>query len=111
MPKPAPSPQISVPLPVAVLSSFDPGPQPIVTTTVRGTAAALNTGSTGVYDLLAKGDLEAVKVGSKTLVLWQSVLDFLARAPRWKPGNPLAKTVGATKARRSSRKQQQGQAA
>lgn len=44
-----------------------------VTTTIAGTKAALGLGRTKIYELIAAGQLETVKIGARTLVRTDSI--------------------------------------
>ena len=52
--------------------------------TVEQTSRLTNESKTTVYDLVAAGELEAVKSGRKTLILYESVKRRLAGLPRVK---------------------------
>jgi excisionase family DNA binding protein len=56
--------------------NFDPPLTP------REVAQALNISRTGVYELLAQGKLNAVKLGGKTLVRSSEVERFFESLPR-----------------------------
>jgi len=45
-------------------------------------ARTLGVGRSKVYYLIADGEIEAIKVGSKTCVVFESVKAFIARQPR-----------------------------
>jgi len=45
-------------------------------------ARTLGVGRSKVYYLIADGEIEAIKVGSKTCVVVESVKAFIARQPR-----------------------------
>jgi len=45
-------------------------------------ARTLGVGRSKVYYLIADGEIEAIKVGSKTCVVVESVRAFIARQPR-----------------------------
>lgn len=49
---------------------------------VADTMAVSGLGKTTVYRLIKRGQLEAVKVGVRTLITDQSLRDLLASAPR-----------------------------
>lgn len=42
----------------------------------------LGIGKTKMYELIAAGEIEAIKVGRATLVLQESLEGYIARAPR-----------------------------
>lgn len=55
---------------------------------VKAVAVALGIGKTTAYELIASGQLPAVRIGSKILVRSQDLEDFIAsleyiRATRW----------------------------
>jgi len=52
--------------------------------TVGNTAAITGRSPAHVYTLLNAGDLDAVKLGGKTLIPTQSILAYLARAKPWR---------------------------
>ena len=52
--------------------------------TVGHTAAITGRSPAHVYSLLKVGDLQAVKLGGKTLIPTQSILAYLARAKPWR---------------------------
>lgn len=65
--------------------------------TVSNTAAITGRSCAHVYSLLKLGDLNAVKLGGKTLIPTQSILDYLARAKPWRAD---ARRVAAANAKR-----------
>ena len=52
--------------------------------TVGNAAAITGRSPAHVYALLNAGDLDAVKLGGKTLISTQSILAYLARAKPWR---------------------------
>lgn len=52
-----------------------------VTTTVAETGRLTGLSRTELYRLLAAGQLRAVKANSRTLILWDSVLEYLDSLP------------------------------
>jgi excisionase family DNA binding protein len=50
--------------------------------TVPGVVATYGIGRTTIYKLIKEGKLEAVKLGSRTLILDSSVRTLLANLPR-----------------------------
>ena len=46
--------------------------------TIPQAAAAIGIGRSHIYQMLARGQLEAVKVGRRRLIIAQSVKDFVA---------------------------------
>jgi excisionase family DNA binding protein len=67
---------------VHLFEDLDPQPTPTLAVTIPDACRATGLGSTTVYELIAAGEITGVKVGRRTIVLWQSLLDYLARCPR-----------------------------
>jgi excisionase family DNA binding protein len=67
---------------VALLDDLNPQPVPTLAVTIPDACRATGLGSTTVYELINAREIAAVKVGRRTIILWQSLLDFLARCPR-----------------------------
>ena len=61
--------------------------------TIEATRARLGCGRTKVRQLSSNGELEAVKLGRRTLITEQSIVQFVSRLPR----------VGTVPARRTTR--------
>lgn len=53
-----------------------------LTVTTKDAFAALGVKSTKGYELINSGDLEAIKIGRGTRVVWASVKRYVERAPR-----------------------------
>jgi excisionase family DNA binding protein len=51
-----------------------------ITTSINDTAKALGLGRTKIYDLIARGKLETVKIGRRTLVKVASIHRLLEEA-------------------------------
>lgn len=51
-----------------------------ITTTIDGTRKATGLGTTKIYELIAEGRLEIVKVGRRTLVKTKSIRSLLGEA-------------------------------
>ena len=66
------------PAPGAVGDSAIVAASPRVSATVQGVVENTGLSRTVVFRLLATGQLRAVKAGSRTLILWQTVVDYLA---------------------------------
>ena len=64
----------------AATSDATRGAAPI-SATVNETARLIGLSRTTIFRLLAAGEIRAVKVGSRTLVLWESVLAYMASRP------------------------------
>jgi excisionase family DNA binding protein len=50
-----------------------------VALTVRSALAVLGIGKTKLYELLASGELEAIRIGRRTLILQASIEAFIER--------------------------------
>lgn len=50
--------------------------------TIAETVTHYRIGRTKLYSLIAQGDIEAVKLGSRTLILSASIREFFERLPR-----------------------------
>jgi excisionase family DNA binding protein len=82
---------------VHLFDDIDPRPTPTLAVTINDACRATGLGSTTVYELIADGEIEAVKVGRRTIILWQSLLDYLTRCPRLRGGQAANSTeVSAT---------------
>ncbi len=53
-----------------------------VTVTIPDVQHRLRLSRSEIYRLLAAGKLEAVKSGTRTLVIWESVLSYVKTLPR-----------------------------
>ena len=78
MPKPLPLPL------VRVHAEWDDAPPPQMAVTITGAARISALGRTTIYEAIGDGRLTAVKAGQRTLVLMDSLRDFLASLPRVK---------------------------
>ena len=61
-------------------SKISPPDHPL-TVTIADLRSRASISRSEAYRLLAAGKLRAVKSGSRTLVLWQSVLEYVASLP------------------------------
>ena len=55
--------------------------EPIVIS-INGAAKALNLGRTSIYSLIKEGRLEAIKLGSRTLIKTSSIYSLIEAAER-----------------------------
>jgi excisionase family DNA binding protein len=60
----------------------DPSPAPMLAVSVNEAARITGLGRTSIYEAIARGDLHAVKAGTRTIVLMDSLRTFLVGLPR-----------------------------
>lgn len=60
---------------------------------VRDFCDRYGIGRTKVYELLGSGTLEAVRIGSRTLITGDSIEQWAASLPRFKSAAALARTT------------------
>lgn len=65
-----------------------------VAVTPKVAFAAIGVGNTKGYELINSGQLEAVKIGRSTRVMWASVKHLIASAPRVAVVQPGASVLG-----------------
>lgn len=53
-----------------------------LTMTIPDARRAMGIGQTKIYELIASGEIEAVKVGARTLIVVASIKQWLDRLPR-----------------------------
>lgn len=58
--------------------------QTSITLTTAEAARALGIGKTKLFELIAKGDLPALRLGGRTLVRREDIEAFVAQLPRWR---------------------------
>lgn len=68
-----------------------PEPQQRCLLPVKEAAYLLGIGKTKAYDLIAAGELPAVRIGSKMLVRRMELEDYMAKLPRSKPTRFVSK--------------------
>ncbi len=77
-----PTPKLP-PLPrVALHEEYDPPAAPMLAVSVNEAVRISGVGRTSIYEAIGDGRVEAVKCGSKTLVLIDSLRAFIASLPR-----------------------------
>lgn len=57
-------------------------PIPILSVSVAEAAKSLGVSRDHIYDLIADGEFDVTKSGSRTLILWRSLEDYLERNRR-----------------------------
>jgi excisionase family DNA binding protein len=83
-------------LQVHLFEDLNPQPTPTLAVTINDACRATGLGTTTIYELIADGEIEAVKIGRRTVILWQSLVDYLARCPRLRGGQTATREVSAT---------------
>ena len=78
-------------------------PQAAIGATVEDTSRVSGLGRSTIYNMLESGDLKAVKIGGRTIILMDSVRSMFANA---EPYRPDPKTRAATAARKRQRAEQ-----
>lgn len=59
--------------------------QTSIALTTAEAARSLGIGKTKLFELIAKGDLPAIRLGGRTLVKREDIEALVARLPRWTP--------------------------
>ena len=87
--RPTPAPRAEVPAP-----NIAPPPAERVTTTLAETARLTGLSRSELYRLLAQGRLRAVKANRRTLILWDSVREYLDSLPSATFRGPASRPSG-----------------
>lgn len=91
-----PSPKLPRDLPrVALHEAHDPPAAPVLAVSVSEAVRVSGVGRTSIYEAIGDGRVEAVKCGSKTLVLMESLRAFIASLPRIQVRGTMTQRSGA----------------
>ena len=77
-----PTPKLPPLLRVALHEEYDPPAPPVLAVSINEAVRISGVGRTSIYEAIGDGRVEAVKCGSKTLVLIESLRAFIASLPR-----------------------------
>lgn len=77
-----PTPKLPPLLRVALHQDYDPPAPPVLAVSINEAVRISGVGRTSIYEAIGDGRVEAVKCGSKTLVLMDSLRAFMASLPR-----------------------------
>lgn len=69
---------------VRLFEDLDPPQAPILAVTVPDAQRVSGLGRTSIYDAITRGEIEAVKAGTRTLILMDSLRTYLMRLPRFR---------------------------
>jgi len=67
---------------VRLCDENDPGPAPYISVTVNEACRITGMGRTSLYDAICSGKIDAVSVDRRTLVMMDSLMDYLISLPR-----------------------------
>lgn len=70
--------------------------------TIQAFCDLCGLGQTSIYAALRRGDIEAIRVGRRTLINSKQALRWLASQPRWTPSAPVALRQRGTHPSRSA---------